>query len=473
MKYSALFLTALLLSMTIAGALELQGTTAAGSLSGIIKSNATWTKEAGPWSLTGNVLIDSGVTVTLASGAVLNLDEFYMRVNGTLIVQPGATINMKTMDSYIQVNGLLSARGSSENPIYIYGGIGYTAFIGPPSYSSISFSASSTGWNDQTQSGSIIEHAVVNNTFLIAANSLRVANNIIDTGIECKGGSSVIYKNTIKSALSISGGGAAITGNNFDGGFVTFSGEGNGANVVVSDNVINNSRTLISGTPAGISFGGSRSYGGKFTVENNLISNCFIGVQIFSPNYESLNADFVLRDNTITKNQIGIYVSNSYSPTVTGNNIVGNDVSVKMVADYSGKSADISIPNNWWGTTSTAAIDQSIYDFNDDFNLGKVTYTPILTSENTAAYPDSSASIPSTTPSPTLTPTTEPITNQTFQPTVSPTQSSPLTSNPSDNSSQSILSVDWVTAAIITLLALIAALLAVNVFYLRRRAAKP
>jgi parallel beta-helix repeat protein len=485
MKNSALFLTVLLLSTTVVVGLELQGTAADSSLSGIIKSDTTWTKEAGPWNLTGNILIDGGATVTLASGAVLNLNEFYIRVNGTLIVKPGATINMKTMASYIQVNGILSARGTSENPIRINGGIGYIAWIAPPSYSSISFSASSTGWNDQTQSGSIIEYAVMNNTYLSVENSLRFANNIIDTGIESKSGSPVIYKNTIKSGLSISGGAAVITANTFDGGYITFYGENTGQeNVVVSNNVICNSKTVIAGTPAGISFGGSWSWGGKFTVENNLITNCYIGVQIFSPNFDNLKTEFALRNNTITKNQVGIYISNSYSPTVTGNNIVGNDVSVKMVADYSGKSADISIPNNWWGTTSTAAIDQSIYDFNDDFNLGRITYTPILSSENTKAYPDSSISIPSTSPSPTQTPTTEQTSNSTVQPTTQPTTPTNPTQNPTSNpsnptsnptsaQSQSFFGSDWATAMIITLLTIVAVLLAVNILYMRRRSPKP
>jgi parallel beta-helix repeat protein len=477
MKTSVLFLTVVLLSVTIVSGVELQGTAAATSLSGIISSNATWSKEAGPWNLTGNVLIDAGVTVTLASGAVLNITDYYIRVNGTLIIQPGATINLKTMGSSIQVNGVLSARGTSDNPIRINGGMGYTVWIAPPSYSSISFSASSAGWNDQTQSGSIIEYAVMNNTYLSVDNSLRFANNIIDTGITSKSGSTVFYKNTIKSGLSISGGAAVITANTFDGGYISFYGENTGQeNVVISNNVICNSKTAIAGTPAGISFGGSWSYGGNFTVEHNLITNCFIGVQIFSPNFDNLKTAFVLRDNTITKNQIGIYVSNSYSPTVTGNNIVGNDVSVKMVADYSGKSADIFIPNNWWGTTSTSAIDQSIYDFSDDFNLGKVSYSPILTSENTQAYPDSSVSIPSTSPTPIPTSTITQTTNSTAQPTTQPTASKPITnqsiptSNPTIAQSQSFFGADWTITVIILLLTVIAVLLAVNILYLRRRA---
>lgn len=220
-------------------------------------------------------------------------------------------------------------------------------------------------------------------------------------------------------------------------------------------------------------FGGSWGGGGHVLVEKNLITDCYYGIQIFSPNFANLNTALTVKDNAIRNNQVGLYVSNRYNPTVTGNNIVGNVVSVKMVTDYSGQSADISIPNNWWGTTSTSAIDQSIYDFNDDFNLGKVTYTPILTSENTAAYPDSSVPIPSTSPLPTLTPTAEPHSNSTAQPTTQPTQNPTVTSNPTEPTPQVPLSIDWATAVVIALLAVVAVLLAVNILYMRRRAAKP
>ncbi|MFW6172470.1 MAG: hypothetical protein ACOC5T_01880 [Elusimicrobiota bacterium] len=43
--------------------------------------------------------------------------------------------------------------------------------------------------------------------------------------------------------------------------------------------------------------------------------------------------------------------------------------------------ADVAVPNNWWGTTDSSVIDSRIIDFNDDFNLGKVDYQPIIESE--------------------------------------------------------------------------------------------
>ena len=59
------------------------------------------------------------------------------------------------------------------------------------------------------------------------------------------------------------------------------------------------------------------------------------------------------------------------------------------------------------GTTDIAEIDQKIWDYNDDFNLGKVNYVPFLTAANPQAMPDPNAPIPTlpSTPPPETTPT--------------------------------------------------------------------
>jgi hypothetical protein len=76
-------------------------------------------------------------------------------------------------------------------------------------------------------------------------------------------------------------------------------------------------------------------------------------------------------------------------------------------------SNNIDVSNNWWGTTNTTTISQSIYDFNDDFNLGTVSFQPILTS------PNSNAPAP-----PTPTPTPEPTSTPTLTPAPTPDQES-------------------------------------------------
>ena len=41
--------------------------------------------------------------------------------------------------------------------------------------------------------------------------------------------------------------------------------------------------------------------------------------------------------------------------------------------------------NNWWGTTSGTTIRQRIWDFNDDYTIGTVLYSPVLTQPSTIA----------------------------------------------------------------------------------------
>ena len=53
-------------------------------ISRIISSNTTWTKAGSPYSLTGNLLVDNGVTLTIEAGVIINLNSFYITVNGTL-----------------------------------------------------------------------------------------------------------------------------------------------------------------------------------------------------------------------------------------------------------------------------------------------------------------------------------------------------------------------------------------------------
>lgn len=43
---------------------------------------------------------------------------------------------------------------------------------------------------------------------------------------------------------------------------------------------------------------------------------------------------------------------------------------------------NINLSNNYWGTTNTLTIEEAIIDYNDDMNLGKIIYMPLLDSHN-------------------------------------------------------------------------------------------
>jgi parallel beta-helix repeat protein len=362
------FLTALLI-----GGLALVSTVNSGTVkastevSGIINLDTTWTKANSPYELTRHMAVEEGVTLEIEPGVVLNLNEFYIQVNGTLI-----------------------ARGSSTDPIRLNGAGG-----GP-----IEFTESSTGWNSQAGTGSIIEYA------------------IIDTRLRLGGGSPMINKNTITRSISVGGGSPIISKNSID--IVTGSdwlGRPSYPSVAIS---ISNENTalIVDNDIFGDFYVAAVSIGnGSPTIQRNIISNSYgyggdpghtvAGITI------SGDSNPVIKQNTITKNANGISIYDSPTPTIVNNNIEDNTNYNLRIS--SNTQVNIDAANNWWGTTDTAEIDKKIWDYNDsdDFNTGKVNYTPFLTETNSQAMPDPNA------PTPTLAPTSSP----TASPSTSPTPS--------------------------------------------------
>lgn len=88
-------------------------------------------------------------------------------------------------------------------------------------------------------------------------------------------------------------------------------------------------------------------------------------------------------NNTIKNNLNAIVAIDGSTPIITNNNIFDNQNNVYL-ASY---KYDLDVTNNWWGTTNTQTISQTMYDFKNDFNLGKVNFTPILTGPNPQAVP--------------------------------------------------------------------------------------
>jgi hypothetical protein len=173
----AVFILMLLLSALIgacgllAGTLNFGTVQASTDVADIINVDTTWTKANSPYSLTGPVTVNSGVTLTVEAGVTVNLN-----------------------DNRIEVDGTLVARGSSADPIYFRWGNGVKG--------EISFAQSSSNWNEQTDSGCIIENAILSSISLFISSSPKINNNTI-TGpqaadvIYIYGGSPLISNNNI------------------------------------------------------------------------------------------------------------------------------------------------------------------------------------------------------------------------------------------------------------------------------------
>jgi hypothetical protein len=386
-RLSALLLLSILLQLSLVGALNICKGQTSEEVTGVITSDTIWTKVHSPYTLTGPLLVNNAVTLT---------------------IEPGVTVNLRGY--YIQVNGTLNARGNIVDKIYFNGGSGVPG--------AIAFSRYCPSWSEETGKGSIMENVVVNSSSIaisIGDTSPKINNNTIrgailtvdadSTGLltlssptitnnylESSGyplvlqiaTSPLIINNTITGEISTESGSTVISGNYIKGSI-----RSSGKEDQITDNI-------MSGKGSGI---GIRT--GSCIIERNLITNYGDAIQ--------LAASPVIRNNTIINNLNAIsvpgYIRGSYDPQIYWNNIYNNaGYSVNLFTDETHPANDINASNNWWGTTNKTVIDQGIHDNKDDYNLGEVNYTPFLIAANSQSMPDRSV-LPEMTVSPS--PTTD------------------------------------------------------------------
>jgi len=421
------FLTAFLIAgLILASAMRFEAVQASTEVTGIIYSNTKWTKENSPYNLASSITVASETTLTIEPGTIVQLNEYHLQVNGTLI-----------------------ARGTSSDPINFHGGTsistgGWKITTGDNAYS-IVFSPSSTGWNQQTQSGCIIENAVISN-LVINGGSPKIINSFLGN-IDIWGGTPEIYNNTVVGGIGAYAGSALIANNTvsqqnhyfigYEGAIVAQRYDRNNNVIIitrkatpfVSGNVIIGN---ISQVEQGIGFEtenatitSNKIYGcyragigfyegiGNALILGNTIYDCSYGINLNETGrlYGDHNAVVTIQRNLICNTTLGI--SSTLQVTVENNSIKNNTVGVVTSAPLSiiynniegnNQSIYLSSPNNldatnnWWGTTDTQAISQSIHDFDDDSTLGKVTFVPFLTEPNPAARELTPTSTPTVAP---------------------------------------------------------------------------
>jgi hypothetical protein len=357
-------------------------------VSGIIGSDTKWIKASSPYSLTGNTLVGNGVTLTIEAGVTVNLNDYYIMVNGTLHAQGSET-------EHIQFNG-----------------------------GEIAFTEHGTDWDEQTGSGCVIENAQIHATYVkIGSVSVKISKSNVDAEISGSG-YAIISNNTISGKVSgkivanntITG---DVNGNTVSNNTITGTVSGN----VISNNTIRNgeisavgsitsgpviSNNIITECDVGISCNGYSVISGNNIsgcgvgiglyvvqvlggtavahplIERNLITHNTRGITIIlSSRFEPGTLAPTIQNNTIAHNAVGIYVHiGNYDgiPTIIYNNIHDNsDYNIQLAEDT---EKDINATYNWWGTTDVSAINQSIYDFKNDFYLGTVNFVPFLTEPN-------------------------------------------------------------------------------------------
>ena len=255
-------------------------------VSGIISSDTTWTAADSPYIVTGNILVEEGVTLTIGQSVIVRFDGNY----------------------YILVEGTLSAVGTTGNMITFTSNKSIPA---PGDWGQIYFSDSSDDVN------CILKYCIIE-----YGGGLSVGAGSTRAGIQARMSSPTLSNNVI--AHNAGHGGIACIDD---------------ASPIISNN------TITSNANAGIHCAGN--------IPRPSIAN-----------------------NTIILNKIGIYLFLHCYPIIKYNNIHNNsDYDIQLYNDV----PDVDATYNYWGTISTTVIGQHIYDFYDDYTLGKVIYVPFLT----------------------------------------------------------------------------------------------
>ena len=389
----------------ISGLLSLKHAQADTYVNGTIYVNTIWANANSPYTLTDNVIISDGATLTVESGVTVNFGAYE-----------------------IYVNGILNAQGSSDNT---------TVFSGN-GYSSITFTSASIDWSGT--SGCIIDNAYFSLVSLVVEDSSpKISNNYFtstyDPLITISGGSPLISNNILvfdsADCIRVNSGSSPIISYNVIAGEGQYFGIYTEGTAYISNNNITGcwsgiyelgASTIQYNNIMANANDGIRSENAASTIQNNVLANNNVGI----------TGTGIIRDNTIANNGVAGIWGPLPSAEITRNNIYANSQNVHLTELY-----NITAVNNWWGTTDASAINQTIWDHkNDPINLGTLDFIPYLTDPNSLA-----PSIPSfmiipppptiSTPTPTPTATPTPLVTPTPDTSVTPSPSSPtLTPSP-------------------------------------------
>ena len=411
-KSSAIFITLIMATSSltvILGTIPFAIAQSSTNISGIISQDATWTPTDSPYALTGNILVNKGVTLTIDAGVTVNFYRYIMQVNGTLKVQ-GTNINNvvfantnrnvtdATKDQIASINfGEESSNDAIEYTVFDAMGINYyncnsSITLNHNIFKNQAFS---------TYFGGFFDILLI----IRGPGSATITNNVFTGSLQDQCGSSTIYNNTFTDGgVDLEGGSFLISNNTFTGDATAISGFGltigYRANAVISDNfftgyseacinTVTSSFALIQRnyiqnklTVDGYPFFGIEIAGSSPTIENNTITNCNIGIDVYShgSDYSAIEAKPTILNNNIFNNQVfNLYLGYpERGGDHTKDYVVGN----------------IEAVNNWWGITDAQAINQTMRDSKVQSNLGAVNFTPFLTAPNSQATPNSTKPIP-------------------------------------------------------------------------------
>lgn len=338
MKKSLLFLAALFCSFF----------SYAINVSGLINSNTIWTKANSPYIVTGDIDVDTSVTLTIEPGVQVRFDGNYA----------------------MYIDGRISAKGTATDSIY------FTYNKSNPvknSWKGInirqkSYTDTSTFYYCHFQYADIAISSLFRPA-VVRYSVLETNNYGILSDVYPQSYVHVSQSNFINNYLAFRAYGTGTFINNE----ISYCNTGfEGACNAISNNIhhcgigIRGGKEVYNNIITYCSEVGLRAGNGPVTY--NQIWHCKTGIET--------SGSASIEHNGLKYNQTGIHCFSS----ATTNSIRYNCIDSCTQYAFKNVYANVNVSNNYWGETDSSKIAVKVLDFFDDFTIGKVLFTPVLQS---------------------------------------------------------------------------------------------
>lgn len=360
------------------------------NVSGYISADTTWTSANSPYVVTGNIVVKSGVTLTIEPGVTVKTDSGKsIQVDGTIIAK-GTSASKITFTKNSSSNwGYILFSDSSTDAAYDTGGNYTSGSI--LEYCVVEYaggaSVSDNGAVRINGAYPLINYCTIKNNsasgiyaWNLSDGTLKITNNTISNNSASNGGGIYSYSSPYYTTVTISGNTISNnTASSDGGGIYSYSYTEQAYYITISGNTISNNTASSSG-------GGIYTDGGNVTVsKNGLTMNSAKNASAVYYS-KSDNEDFTY--NTImgnkatdSSNTYTVYINSN--PAFNYNNIFSNTATYELWNGNAVGSSNLDAKNNWWGTTDDSTIQGKIYDWIDDTTKGLVDYSPFETTLRT------------------------------------------------------------------------------------------
>lgn len=315
------------------------------NVSGVISSDTTWSGDR-VYRLTGNVVVQAGATLTVEAGARVEANaDRVLRVQGNLVA-------VGTEDAPVVFTSLENSPAPYDwQGLEILEGARLELTHCEISYANVGVSA----YHDGDGTGEIVVDDCV-----IRYNGTGVRTRDVDVTVS---NSRLLFNESMGASIRVSSYITIPMKAIIQNSEVAYNRSGVQAKEVIG-NVIHNQGAI------GVEESGQ-------VYSNTIVMNT-IGMLAGLPTptpFDYAQASGAPESNTLNEvNEVTSF------PHIQGNNIDRNST-FNMMWGFD----DTSMAGNWWGTTDLQAINESIYDFGEDSEVGIVDVQPILTEPSTAA----------------------------------------------------------------------------------------